>query len=76
MAFDILELPQIPRERDKLKAIIGHARYQRRRSRMMRFASYAMIAIGFFVLLLNGCNHTSAASPLHQSAVYLPYVPR
>lgn len=73
MAFDILELPHIPRERDKLKAIIGTARYQRRRSRMIRYISYGILALGVVILLLNAC---SRSVPLPHEALYLPLILR
>lgn len=69
MRFDILELKEIPRERDKLKATIGEARYHARRRRMMRVASYVMIAIATCLLAFSACA-TPAASP--PPAVYLP----
>lgn len=75
MAFDILELPSIPRERDKLKAIIGAARYQRRRRRIMRYASYAILVLALLILSLNGCSRPRPASNAHTSAVfYLPAI--
>lgn len=79
MAFDILELPQIPRERDKLKGIIGAARYQRQKSRMMRFASYGMIGLASLLLMLHGCSTGGSAPtsrPATEQALYLPIVQR
>jgi heme/copper-type cytochrome/quinol oxidase subunit 1 len=71
MAFDILELPSIPRERDKLKAIMGEARYKAKKSRFIRLLSYVIIAIGVVILSLGSC---AAPSTPHEAA-YLTYLP-
>lgn len=72
MRFDILELTEIPRERDKLKAIIGSARYQQRKGRMIRLTAYVMIGMGVLVLLIGACS----APPSPHPAVFLPLVLR
>lgn len=75
MRLDLLELPEIPREREKLKAVIGRARYEARRSKMIRLTAYAIIGIGVLILLLNACSsHTTSIIP--HMAVYLPIVIR
>ena len=71
MAFDILELPSIPRERDKLKAIMGEARYKAKKSRLVRLFSYAIIAIGVMILGFSSC----AAPSHHPEAAYHLYLP-
>lgn len=67
--MDIIELTQIPRERDKLKAIIGEARYRHRKQQLIRFATYAILVIGMVVLALGACSH---GAPVPQPTIYLP----
>lgn len=73
MGFDILELPEIPRERDKLKAIIGQARYERRKSQLMRLSAGVIMCVAVLILLIGAC---SAPVPSLPSAVYLPAITR
>ena len=68
MGYDILELTEIPRERDKLRAIIGSARYEQRKARIIRFAAYAILVVAALVLVLGGCSHPPTAHPV----IYLP----
>jgi hypothetical protein len=75
MAHTILELPEIPRERDKLKAVIGQARYEMRKSRIIRYTSYAIIGLAVLLLLMNGCSGP-AASPIDLQTIHLPIVAR
>ena len=60
--MDILELPSIPRKREDLKVLIATARRDRRRARMMRYASYGIIALGVMILTLGSCTHPAAMS--------------
>lgn len=73
MAYDILELPEIPRDRAKLKAIIGEARYRRRKSRIIQFISYGLIAVAVLILGLGSCSYAPAAST-GVEAIYLPII--
>lgn len=75
MAFDILELSHIPRERDKLKVIISTARHQRRKARMMRYSAYAILAVGIMILWLNACSHAGSTPTIHNKALHTLYVP-
>jgi hypothetical protein len=73
--LDLLELPEIPRDRNKLKAVIGRARYEARRSKLIRLTAYVMIGIVVLILLLNACfAHTPTTIP--HMAVYLPIIIR
>jgi hypothetical protein len=70
---DIIEVPSIPRDRAKLKAIIGTARHQKRRSNLMRLASYAMIAVALSLLMIRSLP-TAARVPPHNGTygLYFP----
>lgn len=72
MRLEVLELPEIPRERNKLKAVLGAARYGARRKKIIRLTSYVMIGIGVLILLLNACSH----APTIPYMEYLPIVIR
>jgi hypothetical protein len=75
MRHTIIELAEIPRERDKLKAVIGQARYEMRKSKFFRLTSYAIIGIALGILALNGCSGPEvAAADMH--AVFLPILVR
>ena len=70
MRIDILELTEIPREKDKLKAIIGTARYEQRKRQIIQIASYVILFVAFAVLALGACSHST---PLpHGHPIYLP----
>jgi len=73
--IDLLELPEIPREKEKLKAVMGRARYEARRGKMIRLTSYVIIGIGVLIVLLNACS-MHAPSTIPHMAVYLPLVIR
>lgn len=47
---DILELPSIPREKDKLRAVVGEARSVRKRHNLIQFASFNLIGWAVFIL--------------------------
>lgn len=67
--MDILELSEIPRERDKLRAVIGTARYERRKSRIIRFVSLGLVALGCIIVLF------SCSAPAKQREhIYIPLV--
>lgn len=72
MRLEVLELPEIPRERNKLKAVLGTARYDARRKKIIRLTSYVIIGIGVLILLLNACSHAPAVYHM----AYLPIVIR
>ena len=70
MRFDILELTEIPREKDKLKAIIGTARYEQRKRQLIQIATYVILAIAIAMLALGACSH---GTPIpHGHPIYLP----
>jgi hypothetical protein len=75
---DVLELPSIPRERDKLRAIIGAARYQRRRSTMIRIVSTILVVVSLLMLMrLRPATTPAQAMVLsghRTNALYLPIV--
>lgn len=48
---DMLEVPQIPRDRTILQTLINTARHKRRVQRLTRFAAGNVAAWGFYVLL-------------------------
>lgn len=48
---DILELPQIPRERGALQSLINESRHQRRLSRLKRWAAGNYVVWSLFIIL-------------------------
>ena len=60
---DILELEQIPRDRKVLAAVIGQARYARRKARMMMLVSIGCIIIGVLLLWSTLGNRSRPAGP-------------
>jgi hypothetical protein len=72
MRFSILELTEIPRDREKLKAVIGTARYNHRRSKLIRLTAYVMLSVAVLILLFSACS----APAMLPEAVYLPLVLR
>lgn len=75
MKYDILELPEIPRDKAKLKAVIGEARYRARKAAIIRTISLSMVAIAVLILALGSCSRAPAA-PINQATIYLPLVER
>jgi hypothetical protein len=67
---DVLNLPQLPRDKTTLQTIIADARAQRRKSRLMRFASCNLAAWAIFILMVWTPMHAPHASappaPSHQ----------
>lgn len=67
---DMLNLPQLPRDKTTLQTIIADARAQRRKSRLMRFASCNLAAWAVFILLVWTPAHTPqpgrSPAPSHQ----------
>lgn len=49
--MDILELPSIPRERDKLRAVIGMARAAKRKRNLTIWSALNLAGWGLYVLL-------------------------
>lgn len=47
---DILELPQIPREKVALRQIVGKARREMKKSRLIKWAALNIAAWGVFIL--------------------------
>jgi hypothetical protein len=72
MRYTILELTEIPRERDRLKAVLGKARYEMRKSRIIRYTSYAIILLGIVILLMGASAHT----PVAAHHIYIPLIVR
>lgn len=72
MGYDILELPEIPREREKLKSIIGQARYRQRKRKIIQTISLCACMLGVVILLLGSCSRAPAAKP--HEAIYLPII--
>lgn len=68
----IVELPEIPRDREKLRAIIGESRYRQLRSRIIRLTSYVIIGIGVLILSLGAFSGPPA--PSYTEAIYLPII--
>lgn len=50
MRHDILEVAAIPRDKKQLAAIIGTARYERRRARVMQLAALVCVLVGCIIL--------------------------
>jgi len=75
---DVLELPSIPRERDKLRAIIGTARYQRRKSTVIRVMCTLLVVVSLLMLMrLRPATTPAQAMVLsgnRTNALYLPVV--
>jgi hypothetical protein len=46
----IIELPVIPRKKDELQALIGEAREQRRRARMINMASICVVVLALAIM--------------------------
>lgn len=77
MRHDILDLPSIPRDAKQLRALVGQARYRKRRSNLTRFAAYNLIIWALIVCCMRVWPHTPAhAVPLIHSTkvIYLPSV--
>lgn len=74
MAFDILELPEIPRDKAKLTSIVGSARYERRKSRIIRVISGVIIGLALVIMFMSAIPGSSAPS-LNES-LYLPTLMR
>lgn len=72
--MQILELPEIPRERDKLRSIIGEARYNARKSRIIRYTSYGIILVGLMILLYSCSAAQSSAAVTQPITIYLPII--
>jgi len=47
---DILELAQIPREKVALRQLIGQARREMKKSRLIRWAALNLVAWGVFIM--------------------------
>lgn len=77
MAYTILELTEIPREKDKLRAIIGGARYQQRKQKIIRYCAYAIMILAVMILALSACSHQAKPkAKANHSAIYIPLVMR
>lgn len=48
---DILELPQIPREKVALRQIVGKARREMKTGRLVRWAAFNIVGWGVFMLV-------------------------
>lgn len=77
-AHDILELPQIPRDRGALQTLLNEARHRRRVSRLARWAALNMVAWALLVVFVGSpAQHTAARPPVAATkTVYLPFVGR
>lgn len=68
--YDMVKLPQVPRDKATLQMRIADTRLKRRKSRLMRFASCNLVAWSLFILLVWIPTHTPHASapaaPFHQ----------
>lgn len=73
MAYDILELASIPREKDKLRGLLGEARYHRRVARIQRVAALVIMMLAV-VLLFWSCGLNPGMTIVE--TVYLPIVAR
>ena len=74
MAYDILEIASIPREKDKLRGLLGEARYHRRIARIQRVATVVIMVIAA-VLLFWSCSVISPDLTVVET-IYLPLVAR
>lgn len=73
---DMLELPQIPRDRGQLQALINEARAARRRGRLTRFAAGNCAAWALFVLFVwSPMQAASAGVPPTPPALAVVYIP-
>ena len=73
MAYDILEVASIPRERDKLRGLLGEARYHRRIARIQRVAALVIMVLAV-VLLFWSCSSNPGMTVVE--TLYLPLVAR
>lgn len=74
---DVLEIPAIPRERDKFNAIIGAARFQKRKSNLIHFAVYNLLIWSVIILMMRAWPVAPArAVPLRNrtNSLFLPVV--
>lgn len=76
---DILELPQVPRQRDVLQSLLNEARAQRRARRLKMVAALicAVAALGLLLMFagrLTGAPVVVANTPMQ--TVYLPLMNR
>jgi hypothetical protein len=69
--MDILELPAIPRDRDKLRAVIGQARAAKRQRNLTRWAALNTCCWGLFILMQRG-----GGAPPPARAVAVPFQDR
>jgi hypothetical protein len=74
MAYDILEVASIPRERDKLRGLLGEARYHRRIARIQRVAALVIMVLAV-VLLFWSCSMSNPGMTVVET-LYLPLVAR
>jgi|WetSurMetagenome_2_1015567.scaffolds.fasta_scaffold597916_2 hypothetical protein len=71
--MEILELPSVPRDAGKLKAIIGQARAASRKRNLIRWAALNLCCWALFVVV----THAAPASPSPSGhLVYLPVISR
>lgn len=73
MRHDILEIASVPRKQSELKALIGVARQNRRKSNLTRFAAANLVAWALIVLVLHGCAGTPRVA-VSQYDLFLPVV--
>lgn len=73
MRYTIVELAEIPRERQKLKAVLGTARYEMRKAKFVRITAYAIIAIAILILGFGACSVPPLSEPW---TIYLPLIAR
>lgn len=52
MRHDILFLPSIPRQKDKLTAMLNEARHVRRKQQMIQYVTAAMVIAGILILII------------------------
>ena len=75
MRYTIVELTEIPREKDKLKAVIGTARYEMRKAKFTRITAYVIIGIALLVLAFGACS-VAPQQIAEPWTIYLPLIAR
>lgn len=72
---DILELPQLPRERGVLQAVINEARHQRKKSRLVRWAAGNITVWALYILVVWTPMHRPAAPVQAHTSSHRSYLP-
>lgn len=69
---DMLELPAIPKDRQKLQVLINDARRERKRKRLIYALALVCFVAGLIILALWYSGHTGAPAATATHVLYLP----